>query len=157
MIKILPFRTIAKGEDARQLPHIIGDESHISELYLINQERSFNQIQERLLRHLPRVDFENYSVIAAFCGQKPVPGYHVYITKLVQDQYNNLGVLAIERSPLYGIEPEKGLGFIAVSTRPYHIIETPKLSTDTNMVIVTKINQVVKSANLEELMSGLRE
>jgi len=68
---------------------------------------------------MPEIDFEKYTVVAVFMGQKPTGGYGIEITK-VEENEKNIVVTVKQTSPL------EGSMVTEVLTSPAHIVKIKK-------------------------------
>jgi hypothetical protein len=78
------------------------------------------------LKSTPQVDFNSYSVVAVFAGEKPSTGYSVRIVSVEtsDSQFKDLSSIVITFQDL----PPEGRRLVGhMMTYPYHIIRIPKI------------------------------
>lgn len=91
--------------------------------YVINSFHEWTELMER--SHLssiklPRINFTNYTVIAAFMGERRTGGYSIKIKK-IKDSGKKITVYIKERTPKKRVLKTMSL------TQPYHVIKVEKI------------------------------
>lgn len=99
--------------------------SHVEKAnYVINSLDEWTHLLERSrldVTKLPKINFTNYTVIAAFMGEQKTGGYSIEIKK-IQDSGKEIIVYIKERAPA------KGAITTMILTQPYHVVKVKKIA-----------------------------
>lgn len=99
--------------------------SHVEKAnYVINSLDEWTHLLEKLdldVTKLPKINFTNHTVIAAFMGEQKTGGYSIEIKK-IKDSGKEIIVYIKERAPA------KGAITTMILTQPYHVVKVKKIT-----------------------------
>ena len=119
MTEEMNLETLAQGaysglQGRNRLEFVIKTQQEWSDFYRVLTNRNHPQPPT------PSVDFDKYTIVAAFMGEKNNGGYTTEITKVVKDG-TGARIYVQESSPAGGRST-------MALTQPYHVVKVPKLS-----------------------------